>query len=337
MNNGVILASLFSSLSIGQQANLIKRLFEENKYIVIPHNEYFSTPSRNWNLRAFLFFTFISNEPKWWAMALLGQYGRKICYATCEGSIDKEFHTPGLYNQFELYANSGFTKRFMEEAGFKVKGVVHHAVDLKEVKQARDNPIFYKKPNDKFVWFIYVGQGYDRKRPDLMLEAFRKAQQKTNYNIGLLAISDIQQYLKPDDKNIIQIASPGSLSHLDVLRYIAGADYYLHLSRAEGFGLPVLESRAVGTPLICLKMSPTIEFTPPGSALWVDVNGFEIKDNIGYIKFYLHNYDLDEASDVIAQAYDIYINQKSKYEDMKAKCLEGIEEYDYHNKYKVFL
>jgi glycosyltransferase involved in cell wall biosynthesis len=337
MNNGVVLATEWASVSIGYQANLIKRLFEENKYIVIPHDEYFSYPSRNWDLGAFLFFTLIDFNPKWWAMAFSGHYSRKICYIVCEGRVDKEYHIPGLYNLYEIYANSYFSKKFLDEAGFKVKGVVHHAVDLNEVKQAINNPIKLNKPYNDFVWFIYVGQVNIRKCVDLILEAFRKAQQKMDYKIGLCLISEATQYLKPDDKNIIQIATFGSLSHLDVLRHIAGADFYLHLTKSESFGIPALESRAVGTPLVCLKMPPTTEFIPEGASLWVNNKGIVELGKIGGLDLVGYDYDINEASDVIAQAYDIYINQKSKYEDMKAKCLEGIEEYDFHNKYKVFL
>jgi len=337
MNNGVVLATEWSSVSIGQQAYLIKKLLEENNYIVYPHNEYLSSKERYHDLKVLLFFTFIDYNPKSWAMIFSGYRNKKICYILCEGKVDKSYHTPGLYNIYEIYANSYFSKKFLDEAGFKVKGVVHHTVDIKEVEEAKNNPIRFKKPNDNFAWFIFAGQDNKRKRVDLILEAFRRAQEKTNYNIGLLLISNAEKYFRPDDKNIIQIAPFGSLNHLEVLRYMAGADFYLHLTKSESFGIPALESRAVGTPLVCLKMPPTIEFIPENASLWINNTGMIEIDRWGGVYVIGYDYDVDEASEVIAQAYDIYINYKSKYEDMKAKCLENIEEYDYHNKYKVFL
>ena len=59
----------------------------------------------------------------------------------------------------------------------------------------------------------------------------------------------------------IEVISNSSLSSKELADLMAAADVYLSAYKAEGFNLPVLESMAVGTPVIVTKGGPTDDFT----------------------------------------------------------------------------
>jgi len=337
MKGGIILVTNIHSVSLSLQAFLIRKLLEENGYFVIYGDDYLNQKGRDLSFRPIIVDTLIGDGVKMYATVFLSYASPKILYLSAEGHVNTNIHNASLYNCYDIYTCSHFTKEFLLEADMKVKGVIHHAVDLAECNEALKQPIIFQKPNKKFVWFFYIGGNRKRKRQDIMLEVFREAQKKLDYNIGLQYIADIDDLIQPNDKYIIKMAGFGSLSHLNVMRHLAGADYYLHLTMSEAFGIPALEARALGKPLICLKMPPTIEFIPPKSALWIYNITMNDNDELGLLKLVKFEYDKAEAVDKIIQAYDIFVNYPSEYENMKQECLKDIEKFDYHNAFKVFL
>jgi glycosyltransferase involved in cell wall biosynthesis len=56
-----------------------------------------------------------------------------------------------------------------------------------------------------------------------------------------------------------QLRNEGTVSEAAYPRYFNAADAYLHLSTREGFGLPLLESMASGTPIVALANRPAPE------------------------------------------------------------------------------
>lgn len=333
----LILASFFNHPSFINQSSLIEKLYTLNGYKVIPSTEYFSKKERNPEYDVLIFGSPVAQQLRIFIQTFMTHHASRILYLTCEGKIDTSYFRPTIFSPYKVYANSGFSAQNLEESGIRVDDVVHHAVDMELIQAARSNPAQLPSLNSDETIFIYVGQIGVRKRPELFLEAFRRASRKTDYKIKLITVSGVAGLLKPEDHNVIEIARFGSLPYVEVLKTIAGGHYYYHMTTSEGFGLPALEARCLGKPLIALNMQPTTEFIPRGGALWVNVSGFRLTDYGGLMKIKEHLYDLDEAADMIVQAHDIRLNYPSNYQDMSSKQLRGASKYDYKVLYKKFI
>ncbi|MEM4765465.1 MAG: glycosyltransferase [Nitrososphaerota archaeon] len=333
----LILASFFDHPSFINQSILLEKFFRLNGYRVIRSYEYLAGKERDTACDVIVFGSPATDKLRFLMQLFMTYDGNRIAYITCEGRIDTTFFKPTLFKPYKVYANSGFTAMNMMESGLPVHGIIHHAVDMELIEDARRNPAQLPASNPDETIFTYVGQIGVRKRPELFLEAFRRASRKTGYKIKLITVSGVAGLLKPEDHNVIEIARFGSLPYKEVLRIIAGSHYYYHMTTSEGFGLPALEARCLGKPLIALNMQPTTEFIPKGGALWVRTTGVRITEYGGLMHIKEHEYDLDEAADAIVQAHDIRLNYPSQYEDMCSKQLRGASRYDYKVLYKKFL
>lgn len=332
----VIVASEYQWASFKNQTDLIVKVLAENGFQPILAKKYLTQKHRDPNQNVIIFGSMISHNTKRHAQ-LFSFYGpTRIAYLVAEGLVDQNFHPPSLYSRYITIANSEFSKANLEASGFRVDGYIHHAIDLDLIRKARTDPMKFDRPKERFTWFVYTAQTGVRKHPETFLEAFRIAQRKTDYSIGLMAISALEPYLKPDDKHIINHARFGTLPYDYVLRFIAGGDYYLHLTKSESFGLPALEARALGKPLVAVRMPPTTEFIPEGGAFWVPFKEVKAVGGYGFMEFLIHEYDVKEAADMIVQAHETRWKYNSEYEDMRQKQLERIEEYHYKNLYKQF-
>lgn len=333
----LILASEENHPSFANQAMLLDKLHRMKGYYVIRSDDYLANRQRCPDYDVLILGSPVSERLRFFLQVFMMHSNRRIAYVTCEGPLDKHFYKPSIFQPYKVYANSYFSAKNLMESGITVHGVIHHAVDMDLIGDAMKNPAHLPADDNQETLFTYVGQIGPRKRPELFLEAFRKASRKTGHKIKLITVSGISRMLKPEDHNVIEIASFGSLPYREVLKIISGSHYYLHLTTSEGFGLPALEARCLGKPLVALEMQPTTEFIPKKGCLWVKVTEMRRTKYMGYMDFIEHLYDIDEAADIIAQAHDIRLNYPSQYEDMRHKQLAGAKKYDYRVMYKRFI
>jgi len=333
----VIIASEYRWASFKNQTDLIARVLSDGGYQTILASQYLAKKDREFGHNIIVFGSMISANVKR-HVQLFSYYGPvRIAYLVAEGVVDSTFHPPSLYRRYVTIANSEFSAGNLRNSGFRVDACLHHAIDIEQCSRAMRNAKPFGRPKDRFTWFVYTAQTGVRKHPETFLDAFRIAQKKTDYSIGLRAISKLEPYLAEDDKFIFNDADFGSLPHHEVLQFIARGDYYLHLTKCESFGLPALEAMALGKPVVAVRMMPTTEFIPPDGAFWVSFYEVERVGGYGFMDFLIHNYDVQEAADVIVQAHDVRWNYPSQYEDMRQRLLERAKEYDYRRKYRVFV
>lgn len=124
---------------------------------------------------------------------------------------------------------------------------------------------------ERFV--IYVGVIEPRKNLPTLFKAF--AMLKGLLPHKLVLAGDVGWYGKSIIEEIRRLGLDGQVIHTgyvpdeDLPAMICGADALVYPSLAEGFGLPVLEAMACGTPVICTS-APALPEIAEGAALMVD-------------------------------------------------------------------
>lgn len=135
--------------------------------------------------------------------------------------------------------------------------VVPHGLNSRifntEVKSER--PI-----QDPYIFF--VGRIEDKKNVRLLVEAFGLlAKEKKAVRLVLAGsnghgFKNVQEAILALPKSIRAcIVQPGYVPQYDLVRYMQHAEVFAFPSLYEGFGMPVLEAMAVGTPVVCSNSS----------------------------------------------------------------------------------
>ncbi len=122
---------------------------------------------------------------------------------------------------------------------------------------------------------IYVGVIEPRKNLPTLLKAF--AALKGLLPHKLVLVGDVGWYGEDTIGEIGRLGLDREVIHIgyvpddDLPAMICGAEALVYPSLAEGFGLPVIEAMACGTPVICSN-APALPEIAEGAALMVDPN-----------------------------------------------------------------
>ncbi len=116
-----------------------------------------------------------------------------------------------------------------------------------------------QSPLRETPYFLYVGTLQPRKNLSRLVEAY--AQSGVSHHlvlagrVGWLA----EELLATIDRKPAEVRGrihlPGYVSEEEKTRLLRGATALLYPSLYEGFGFPVLEAQAVGTPVLCANSS----------------------------------------------------------------------------------
>ncbi len=128
--------------------------------------------------------------------------------------------------------------------------------------------------NDRFIlenpYFLYVGNRRKNKNITLMLKAFASANIPNDFKFVMSGNIDKPLYQLIHDLKIeSRIIFLGEISENDLPKVYRGAFATIYASLAEGFGLPILESMASGTPVITSNVTSLPEIAG-GAAQLVD-------------------------------------------------------------------
>ncbi|WP_173645698.1 glycosyltransferase family 1 protein [Geminocystis sp. NIES-3709] len=116
------------------------------------------------------------------------------------------------------------------------------------------------KPHDKIPYFLYLGRHDPHKNVSKIISAFAKFKYQKNYELWLAGPSD-DRYTPFLQQQSIELGIENQVKFLD---YVSSEDLPRILNQAqalvfptlwEGFGFPVLESIACGTPVITSNIS----------------------------------------------------------------------------------
>ncbi|WP_051292821.1 glycosyltransferase family 4 protein [Olivibacter sitiensis] len=119
-------------------------------------------------------------------------------------------------------------------------------------------------------YFLYIGNRRKNKNIQNMLEGFAKANIPNDFVFALSGHSDAELHQLIHRLGIVdRVKFLGFVEEKDLASVYKGAFATCYVSLMEGFGLPILESMAAGTPVITSNVSSLPEVAA-GAALEVD-------------------------------------------------------------------
>jgi glycosyltransferase involved in cell wall biosynthesis len=147
--------------------------------------------------------------------------------------------------------------------------VVYHGVEERfrprpevEVEQVRKR--YGIKPN----YILYLGELSKRKNLPRMLGAFLKAREKSGEDLQFVAAGKLsygkEDVLRYIDENRCgdHVLLPGYIAEDDLPALYCGARLFMFTTLYEGFGMPILEALACGTPVLTSNVSSMAEIAP---------------------------------------------------------------------------
>ncbi len=167
---------------------------------------------------------------------------------------------------------------------------VHLGVDEKFVlnldkNKANERLKLLKKQHNFKQYFLYVGNNRPHKNLVRVLQAFSSVLKKSSQDIKIILVGK-QFENNPDIQTIVRYQNLNNyvifleLNDDDLKALYSGAEAFIFCSLSEGFGLPILEAMAQGTPVITSDLSSMREIAK-GAALLVDPYSiFDIEENM---------------------------------------------------------
>jgi alpha-1,6-mannosyltransferase len=180
-----------------------------------------------------------------------GALGR-LCYSYC-GALYRRFDAV-----FALSANGGAAK--LRSVGIEDIGVVPLGVELGEFGPGRRDPRLRRKLGltDGQPLLIYVGRLDGEKKPDVVVEAFRRLPREVGAKLALIGEGPLRDQIDAlGDPNIIlpgYIENRAKLAH-----WLASADIYVSAMADETFGVSIVEAQASGLPVVGVAAGAMID------------------------------------------------------------------------------
>ncbi|HEX6660643.1 MAG TPA: glycosyltransferase [Sphingomicrobium sp.] len=177
---------------------------------------------------------------------------RRICYSYC-GALYRRFDSV-----FALSENGGAAK--LRAKGVGRVGVVPLGVEVGEFAPAKRSPALRRRLGlaDDQPLLIYVGRLDGEKKPDVVVDAFRKLPKSLGAQLALLGEGPLKDEIAAlgDDR----IVMPGYVrSRTELARWLASADIYVSAMADETFGVSIVEAQASGLPVIGVAAGAMID------------------------------------------------------------------------------
>ncbi|MFH1761064.1 MAG: glycosyltransferase family 1 protein [bacterium] len=184
-----------------------------------------------------------------------------------------------------VFTDSKSTKRDVEEFYHKEESRVHVVYggvnkDFRKIDRTRFSAVLGNKYNINDDYILFVGTLEPRKNIIMLVKSYMLFKEKTGLKTKLVIIGKkgwyyneifaaIEESRWKDDIVFLEYVDDRDLPY-----FYSGAKAFVYLSLYEGFGLPVLEAMACGTPVITSNCSSIPEIVG-SSGLMVDANDME--------------------------------------------------------------
>jgi glycosyltransferase involved in cell wall biosynthesis len=268
---------------------------------------------------------------------LAGRYNVAMWF--WEGARMPESYLPAFDTVDELWLASDYLADVFGQYGKVPVHVVGLAAELPERSESTRSAIGLA--DDEFIFlFVYDAQSVPvRKNPEKALEAFINAFGPSFVGVRfILKVHNLHKF--PDsERRLRKIAARyDAVSIVDdylprraMLDLMQNADVYVSLHAAEGFGLTLLESMALGTPVIATGFSGNMDFTSAENSWLVDYRLTALEEQVGpYPKGTVWaDPDIDMAADAMRHAFHdrAELKRKSVVAELDATRIASLERY----------
>ncbi len=173
-----------------------------------------------------------------------------------------------LYRRFDavfaLSENGGAAK--LRSLGIDPVGVVPLGVELGEFgPRLRDERLRHKLGlGDDQPLLIYVGRLDGEKKPDVVVDAFRRLPSNLGAKLVLIGEGPLKQEIAAigDDR----ILMPGYVTNrAELARWLASADVYVSAMADETFGVSIVEAQASGLPVVGVAAGAMLDRVTDGT------------------------------------------------------------------------
>jgi alpha-1,6-mannosyltransferase len=182
---------------------------------------------------------------------IAGGLGR-VCYSYC-GALYRRFDAV-----FALSDNGGAAK--LRTLGIDDVGVVPLGVELGEFAPERRDTRLRRRLGlaDDQPLLIYAGRLDGEKKPDVVVDAFRKLPPSLGAKLVLIGEGPLREQIEAlGDPNIVM---PGYVTNrAEVSRWLASADIYVSAMADETFGISIIEAQASGLPVVGVAAGAMID------------------------------------------------------------------------------
>jgi alpha-1,6-mannosyltransferase len=182
----------------------------------------------------------------------------RICYAYC-GKLYRRFDA-----LFALSENGGAAK--LRSLGIAPVEVVPLGVEVGEFgPDRRDRRLRDKLGiSDDQPLLIYVGRLDGEKKPDVVVDAFRRLPRELGARLALLGEGPLKAELAAiGDERIIM---PGYVQgRAELARWLASSDIYVSAMADETFGISIIEAQASGLPVVGVAAGAMLDRVTEGT------------------------------------------------------------------------
>lgn len=176
----------------------------------------------------------------------------RICYSYC-GALYRRFDSV-----FALSENGGAAK--LRAKGVDGVGVVPLGVEVGEFAPAKRSAELRRHLGlaEDQPLLIYVGRLDGEKKPDVVVDAFRKLPESLGARLALLGEGPLKDEIAAlGDERIVM---PGYVrSRTELARWLASADIYVSAMADETFGVSIVEAQASGLPVVGVAAGAMID------------------------------------------------------------------------------
>jgi glycosyltransferase involved in cell wall biosynthesis len=191
----------------------------------------------------------------------------------------------GLREDVDLaLADSEFSRRELEEAGFPRTGVLPILLDFARYREA-PNPVLLRQLDDGRANLLFVGRLAPNKRQEdlVRLASYwkrflspavrlvlvgRHPRRTTGGGLPLKAhyFDALQAFAYEEGLTPEEVFFAGHADHADLLACYAAADVFVSMSEHEGFGVPLVEAMLMGVPVLA-RRAGAVGFTLGGGGV----------------------------------------------------------------------
>lgn len=289
------------------------------------------------------------NQPQTWRFALADNPKHFIGYLVWEGDRVPTYWLEYLLDERvkQIWVPSTHVRNAINKTridnNVKSKGLMDK---VKVVPHGVDTNLFYPRPQKEDRPFTFLSlKGWrggieDRGGVQYVLKAF--SEEFTDKDNVRLIVKLNTAYLHPQfdfrkelegigiekkDNSPKIIFTSTDVVYKELYKVYNDADIYVCATRAEGFNLPGLESKAMGLPTIQTEYGGQTDYMDKSTDLYLNYKLEEVKGDIHYEGVKWATPDIKHLRELMRTSYD----NKERIKEYKQDCLNQAKEFTWTN------